>query len=90
MIPNANRSYNCKNEELPIICGFIALSLNRDLVDFRTFSPMFDAPVVDALQSKIDAAQELVAPKSETVGCGEIWGFEDSILQSFNSQLATI
>jgi hypothetical protein len=67
MKTNPNRSFDCKNEELPVVCRFGALSLARDLNDFTTYSSMFDAAYLAAFQSKIEAVQELVLPRSETV-----------------------
>ncbi len=64
---NVNRSFGCKNEELPVVCGFGATSLARDLGDFTAYSPLFDATYLDAFQSKIDVVAELVQPQSETV-----------------------
>ncbi len=64
---NQNRSFNCKNEELPVLCGFCAISLARDLGDFAAYSPLFDANYLTTFKSKIDLLQELVHPKSETV-----------------------
>ena len=61
------RSYNCKDEGLPVICGFAAISLTRDLTDFSGFSPMFDAAYLAAYKAKIEIVQELVQPKSETI-----------------------
>jgi len=59
------RSYNCKDEELPIVGGFSAISLSRDLNDFSGYSPMFDQPYVDSYNAKIEAAQELVQPNQK-------------------------
>ena len=67
MSTNASRNFNCKNEELPIICGFSAISLNRDLNDFSAYSPQFNSGYVEIYKANIDAAQELVQPKAETV-----------------------
>ncbi len=61
------RSYNCKNEELPIINGFVALSLERDHQPFSGYSPVFNQLYIDSYKASIAAVQELVAPKSETV-----------------------
>jgi len=61
------RSYSCKDEELPVVCGFAAISLNRDLNDFTAFSPKFNAAYVSDYKSKIERIQDLVQPKSETV-----------------------
>ncbi len=64
---NTPRNFNCKNEELPVVCGFVAQSLKRDLTSFTAYSPMFDEAYVTAYEAKIDAVEELVQPKSETV-----------------------
>jgi hypothetical protein len=61
------RNFNCKDEELPVVCGFLAISLNRDLNDFVAFSPQFQSSYVDDFKVKIDAVDELVQPKSETI-----------------------
>lgn len=61
------RNFNCKDEELPVVCGFLAISLNRDLNDFVAFSPQFQSSYVDGFKAKIDAVDELVQPKSETI-----------------------
>jgi len=61
------RNFNCKDEELPVVCGFLAISLNRDLNDFVAFSPQFQSGYVDGFKAKIDAVDELVQPKSETI-----------------------
>ena len=67
MSTNASRNFNCKIEELHIICGFSAISLSRDLNDFSAYSPMFNSGYVEIYKANIDAAQELVQPKAETV-----------------------
>jgi hypothetical protein len=60
-------SFDCKDEELPIVCGIGAIRLARDLSDFTAYSPKFDAHYLAALESKIEVVQELVQPQSETV-----------------------
>jgi len=64
---NSNREFNCKNEELPVVCRFVGLSLERDMTTFTTYSPIFDAAYLEGYRAKILAAEELIAPKSETV-----------------------
>lgn len=64
---NISRSFDCKDEELPIVCGFGAIRLARDLKDFTTYSPRFDTHYLAALESKIEVVQELVQPQSETI-----------------------
>ena len=61
------REFNCKNEELPIVCGFVALSLERDMESFASYSPVFNQAYLDGYKASIASVQELVAPKSETV-----------------------
>ncbi|BBE16212.1 hypothetical protein AQPE_0349 [Aquipluma nitroreducens] len=40
------RDYNCKDEELPVIDGFVLSSMKKDLADFTAYSPKFDAAYV--------------------------------------------
>lgn len=62
-----NRLFNCKNEELPVVCGFTANSLERDLSAFSSFSPVFTPQYLEGYKDNILAVQEVIAPKSETV-----------------------
>jgi hypothetical protein len=64
---NSNRSYDCKDEELPVVCGFGAISLARDLSDFTAYSPTFDLLYLATFKAKIAVVRELVQPLSETV-----------------------
>ena len=64
---NSSRAFNCKNEELPVVSGFVASSFERDLTTFGTYSPVFNQDYLDGYKAKIKAVEELVAPKSETV-----------------------
>jgi len=75
------RNFNCKNEELPVICGFVSISLKRDLPDFSGYSPMFNDSYVDSFDAQITAAQELVKPYSETVEGKMIGEHTDLTLQ---------
>lgn len=61
------RNYNCKDEELPVICGFAAFSLKRDLTDFTSFSPKFTAAYVSDFETKTASVTEVIMPKSETL-----------------------
>jgi hypothetical protein len=60
------RNYNCKNEELPMICRYTLSCVRRDLDDFVNFSPLFNATYVDEFSRKIDIVEELTSPKMET------------------------
>ena len=85
---NINRSFDCKEEELPVVCGFGAVSLTRDLSDFTAYSPMFDAPYLAAFKAKIEVVQELVQPNSETVELkvitGRIYQTLDDLISPIN------
>ena len=63
---NINRNYNCKDEELPVICRFSLISFKRDLAYFTTYSPKLGETYLAAYESKIATVEELVSPKSET------------------------
>ncbi len=84
---NMNRSFGCKNEELPVVCGFGATSLARDLGDFTAYSPLFDATYLTAFKTKIDAVAELVQPRSETV---ELKVITERIYQTLDGLIAPI
>jgi len=71
---NSNRSFNCKDEELPVVCRFGAISLARDLRDFTAYSPVFDLPYLNAFKAKIEVVQDLVQPLAETVEMKVITG----------------
>jgi hypothetical protein len=60
------RNFNCKNEELPVVSGFLATSINRDLNDFVAYSPVFKNGYVDGFKARIYGVEQLVQPESET------------------------
>lgn len=66
MSSDSNRSFSCKNEELPVICGFVAISLERDYSFFSDYSPVFDGAYLEGYKTKITLVEELVNPTSET------------------------
>lgn len=61
-----NRSFNCKNEELPSLCKFAAFSLNRDLADFTAYSPKFNKEYLTGFETRIATVAEVISPQSET------------------------
>ena len=63
-----NRNFGCKYEELPVLCGFCAISLARDLDDFTAYSPVFDESYLSTFKARIEAVSKLDQPQSETVG----------------------
>jgi len=67
MATNSARSYNCKDEELPVICRYAVFSLKRDLAAFTAFSPKFNDEYVTGFETKITTVEELVSSQSETI-----------------------
>ncbi|MGE4287758.1 MAG: hypothetical protein AB7E36_03640 [Salinivirgaceae bacterium] len=61
------REYGCKNEELPVLCGFVSYSFKRDLADFTAFSGKFTQNYAEELDQKISNANNLVSPESESI-----------------------
>lgn len=59
-------SFNCKNEELPIICRYALSMLQRDIHEFTAFSPIFNQTYIDNFAAQIDQIDELILPKLET------------------------
>jgi hypothetical protein len=60
------RNYNCKDEELPVVCRYALSCIRRDLADFAVFSPVFNEDYLNRFQAKINLVDELVSPKIET------------------------
>ncbi len=46
------RTFNCKDEELPVIGNYVAFSVNRDIADFTAFSPVFTPEYVTDFRVK--------------------------------------
>jgi hypothetical protein len=63
---NMNRNYNCKDEELPVICRFSAISLRRDQADFTAYSSKLGEAYLTDYESRIATVEELLSPASET------------------------
>ena len=61
------RDYNCKDEELPVVCGFASFSVKRDLGDFVGYSPKFNPMYINEFDTQIMMVKDLVAPHSEVV-----------------------
>lgn len=60
------RTYNCKDEELSVIGGYVLTSLRRDQAKFEAYSPKYKTEGIHALEGEIKTVEELVNPKSET------------------------
>lgn len=82
------RSFNCKDEELPVISRFTAFSLKRDLADFSAYSPKFNDDYVASFEARIAEVSELVEPKSETIQLKSIterlYGTLDGLINPIN------
>jgi hypothetical protein len=61
------RNYKCKDEELPVVGGFLAESFKRDINDFKALSPKFDEKYLDEFKGRIKTCLEVVPPVEETV-----------------------
>ncbi len=59
------RLYKFKDEELAPICKLVATSLQRDLQDFKNYSPLFSDEYVKVFTDKTDAISEIVEPEAE-------------------------
>jgi len=88
MSTNQTRNYNCKDEELPVIGGYVSFSLKRDLPDFSGYSPQFNEGYVVSLDAKITAVIDLVSPKSEIaerkVITHDLYAEMDSLIDPIN------
>jgi hypothetical protein len=87
MKTNENRDFNCKKEELPIVCRFNLFSLKRDHNDFVTYSPTFGDEFVAGYEKMIEDVIELVQPKSEIAAQKVI---TDRLHTTINSLIAPI
>ena len=67
MTNSIQRTYNSKDEEIPVIGKFVQYSFKRDQPDFMSFSPRFSAAYGTELETKIASVSEVVMPKSETL-----------------------
>ncbi len=59
------RSFNCKDEELPTIGGYVNFSANRDQADFLAYSPVFNPEYFTLFGNRVAAVTELVIPQGE-------------------------
>jgi hypothetical protein len=66
MTTTKERNYNCKDEELTVICRYSLTSFRRDVNDFYAFSPIFNQEYENNFNRKIEQVEELVSPKMET------------------------
>jgi hypothetical protein len=63
MIEEIVLEIKCKTEELTFLASFVLDSFKRDKADFIAFSPDYADPFDTGLQTKIEEAETIVAPK---------------------------
>ncbi len=59
--------YNCKDEELPVICTYGYVSLINDLPALTAYSPKINQKFADTFLASIKNAKDLIAPELETL-----------------------
>lgn len=67
MATSIARVYKGKDEELPVMAGYLSFSLERDLADFTAYSPKFSADYLATFKAQTQEAKELVSPATETI-----------------------
>lgn len=63
---NVSRNYKAKDEELPVMAGYVAFSFERDLADFQAFSPIFSSDYLTQFRMQTQRVNELIFPATET------------------------
>lgn len=54
------KKFNCKMQDIPVMIGFLATSLERDKADFISFSPLYADPFLANLRDKQNKCYEIV------------------------------
>jgi hypothetical protein len=80
------RMYNCKNEEIPVIGGYVLFGLKRDFNDFSLFLPkVFTPDYINGFEGKIVEVNSLLNPNDETVELkdttGKLYSALDSLIE---------
>ncbi len=68
------RKYNCKDEELSTIGGYVITSIRRDQAKFVAYSPKYNNEGIMAFEQENNAVDELVNPKTEIADLKVITG----------------
>jgi hypothetical protein len=55
-----NKLYACKNEELPVVASFVALSFKRDLADFAAYSHLFSDEYRAEFEKEVETAKGIM------------------------------
>ncbi len=88
-MPTTNsRTYNCKDEELPVICKFVSYSIKRDIAAFTVYSPKFNNGYTADFDAKTTSAFEVIEPENEMndqkVITKRLYATMDSLLDPIN------
>ncbi|MCL2132298.1 MAG: hypothetical protein FWH36_07610 [Lentimicrobiaceae bacterium] len=60
------KKFNCKNEEVVVICDYVQTSMERDLTDFTAYSPKFNTEYLAEFKEKNEAMNKLIFPQEKT------------------------
>lgn len=84
------KKFSCKNEELPVIGGYVLTSIKRDSDVFAAFSPLYGEEGIKLFEYKVFQADELVSPKSGTNELKNITGVLYSEMDSMVEKVRRI
>lgn len=60
------KKFDCKHEELVVICDYVQTSFQRDLADFTAFSPKFNAVYLADFKKKNEEMNKIIFPAEKT------------------------
>jgi hypothetical protein len=83
------RSYNCKDEEIPVIGGYLLFVVRRDMPELVAYLPgLFTNEYVAGMEKKITDVSNLLNPKNETVELKTVttslYGWMDGLVEPLN------
>jgi hypothetical protein len=84
------KKYHCKDEELPVITGFVVDSLERDLNDFSAFSPKFNTAYLGELKSKLLGIELIFTGKKFTAELKKVTSNLNEVVASLRPRLNQI
>ncbi|MDR2472834.1 MAG: hypothetical protein LBD53_04610 [Tannerella sp.] len=84
------KTYNCKNEELPVIAEYLLFSLKKDMAAFTAFSPKFNEAYVTAFEEKIAAVAAILNPHNETIELKKVTEHLYSTMNSLIDPIARV
>jgi len=88
MAKDSIRYYNCKDEELTMICSFVAGSLESNKTEFNAYSPKFNDAYLARFVADTEKAMEVNLPQTEIklrkVCTARLYGTLDSLKDPIN------